>query len=134
LGFPPIKWWLVGAYCVNMATSNLFILMMRRSLGLIKSYWTFWIFCIFVTFCYMLTIAYFGITFHLYHIFVSQYVISSGISFQLFFNFGISFQLFPHVFLIFCHLFPSLPYDHVTTCFVFLNKNQKIKMTLDEWR
>ncbi len=140
---PLRKRWLVRAYCVNMVTSNLFILVMWWSLARLKSYWTFWIFCIFVTCCYMHTICifwhlfpsfpYFGITFHLYHILVSQYVISIDISFQSVFHFGISFQAFPHFSPIFCHFFPSLPYDHNTKGFVFY-KNQKIKMTLEEWK
>jgi hypothetical protein len=86
LGFPIIKRWLVGAYCVaycvNMMTSNRFILVMWPYMRQ-KSYRTFWIFSIFVIFCYMPTIALASLsiffifwhhfTFHLYHILVCQY-------------------------------------------------------------
>jgi len=80
----------------------------------------------------MPTIAYFGITFQFVHVLVSQYVIFIGICFQSFFHFNIIFQIFPHFFPIFCHLFPSLAYDHAITGFIFYI-NQKIKKTLDEW-
>jgi len=133
LGFPPIKWQLVGAYCVNMATSNLFILMMWWSLG-VKSYWTFWIFLFLSHFVRCLQLHIFAIL-SIFRIFlhhfsslpdlVSQYVISIGIFFQSFFHFLISFQLFPHFFshlLSSFSIFPTGP-CHKRFC---LWKNQKI--------
>jgi hypothetical protein len=97
-------------------------------------------------FCHILLHAYNCVFWHLFPSF--PYFGITFSSFTIFWYFNMSFPLvslsnqffilpylskFSHIFFpIFCHLFSSLPYEHAMRGFVFY-KNQKIKMTLDEW-